>query len=204
MLLITTDDGERLEARRDGPEDAHLCVVLCHPHPLRAGTMHAPLMNAVTDRLVARGLAVLRFNFRGVGESTGTHGYGLAERADVTAAFRLASESFRAVALAGWSFGATTALGWMASAGRGLPYVGIAPSVAEAPPPSDLPVSPKRIIQGDRDRVVDPDGVERYAQMIGADLVVVPGSGHFFYLRESRVGDLVADFLTPPRDLQAS
>jgi alpha/beta superfamily hydrolase len=46
------------------------CVV-SHPHPLAGGDMHHPVVEALWRAAAARGLRALRYNFRGVGESTG-------------------------------------------------------------------------------------------------------------------------------------
>ena len=47
-------------------------AVFCHPHPLYGGNMHNNVVARVTPELVRAGLAVLCFNFRGVGRSQGT------------------------------------------------------------------------------------------------------------------------------------
>lgn len=196
MTTLKTVDGLTLEARWDGPADAEISVVFCHPHPAYGGTMTAPLMNGVTDRLVARGLAVLRFNFRGVGDSEGAHEQGNAEIADVDAAVTAASSTHPKVALCGWSFGGAMALRWMAESGRGLAYAGIAPPPAMCPPPEMLPSGPKLIALGDREQVIDADALRDYAARIGAEVAVLEGSDHFFVFRHRQVGDLIADFLT--------
>jgi uncharacterized protein len=49
-------------------------AVLCHPHPLYGGTMHNNVVSRVTAALALAGLAVLRFNFRGVERSQGRGG----------------------------------------------------------------------------------------------------------------------------------
>ncbi len=48
--------------------------LVCHPHPLGGGTMHNKVVFRAAAGLVDAGLATLRFNFRGVGASTGRHG----------------------------------------------------------------------------------------------------------------------------------
>ena len=153
--------------------------------------MMAPLMHKVTARLFERGISVLRFNFRGVGKSEGVHGGGIDEIKDVQAAVDEAQPD----AIAGWSFGAATALRWLAAASVPLPYAGIAPSPESLPPPEELPPSPKLIIVGDREQVIDRVALEAYARAAGADLVIQPGSDHFFYYREQVVADKMADFL---------
>jgi alpha/beta superfamily hydrolase len=190
---LTTTDGIALEARIDSPDgDAERVTVFCHPHPEEGGTMNAPLMIGVTKTLVDRGHSVLRFNFRGTGNSGGTHGDGEAELADVAAAVEQARGFDLPLGLAGWSFGAAVALNWWAEAGSGMPYVGIAP-----PPdrlPSSLPEGPKRIILGIREQVIDSDALIDYAKSTGIDLVLTPGD-HFFHGRAKRIGVLVGQGL---------
>ena len=107
-VQLGSSDGETLEGRWDRPESPIGAVVLCHPDPQQGGTMMAPLMVAVTTRLVERGYSVLRFNFRGIGASTGRHDNGNAEVLDVAAAIAAARDTGLAVHLSGWSFGGGT------------------------------------------------------------------------------------------------
>lgn len=193
-FTLATSDGESLEARWDSPDDAKGVVVFCHPHPLQGGSMMAPLMIAVTGRLVERGFSVVRFNFRGTGQSTGRHDHGQAELLDMAAAVQTAEETGLRLHLSGWSFGAGVALQWLAGEARALPYSGIAPAAARLPDP--LPPGPKRIVVGSRDQVVDVDGLLEYAVRNQIDLVITPGD-HFFHGRGKKVGDLVAQGLEP-------
>jgi alpha/beta superfamily hydrolase len=99
---------------------------LSHPHPLYGGDMSNPLIEHLFVALPKRGLAVLRYNFRGVGASTGSFDKGVGERDDAEAAFAAASELIGegAVLSAGWSFGAVVSMsadhkslvGWVAIA----------------------------------------------------------------------------------------
>lgn len=191
-LELAASDGETLEARIDSPNRPQWITVFCHPDPMQDGTMNAPLMIAVAGKLNERGHAVLRFNFRGTGRSTGSHDHGEAERLDVTAAIDLARSRDLPLRLAGWSFGAGVALHWLADNDSTIPYVGIAP-----PPdglPGELPSGPKRIILGTRDQVVNRDALVDYAAQHSIDLVLTPGD-HFFHGRGKKVGDLVGQGL---------
>lgn len=191
-LNIKTSDGQTLEARIDSPEVPERFTVFCHPHPLEGGSMNAPLMIAVANRLVGRGHSVLRFNFRGTGSSSGAHAYGHDELRDVSAAVDLAGTRCLPVGITGWSFGAWTALRWLADAGDPMPYVGIAPATRSLP--EELPSGPKRIIVGTREQVVDTRALIDYAESQGIDVVLTPGD-HFFHGRGRRIGDLVGQGL---------
>ncbi|CAN5876764.1 alpha/beta hydrolase [soil metagenome] len=189
---LTTTDGETLEARWDSPEEPQFTTVFCHPSPVEGGSMMAPLMIAVTQKLVARGHSVLRFNFRGVGSSTGDYGGGDTETADVDAAVSVASDRSDSVGIAGWSFGAAVAMNWLIENESGIPYVGIAPptKLIDGKPPT----GPRRIILGSREQVIDSDALKAFAIDNGIDLVITPGD-HFFHGRGKRIGDLVGEGL---------
>lgn len=154
--------------------------------------MNAPLMISVANRLADRGHAVLRFNFRGTGSSTGSHDHGGDELLDVSAAMDVARERELPLGMAGWSFGAWTALRWIAEEGQIMPYVGIAPATESLP--EELPAGPKRFIIGTREQVVDPDALIAYAEKQSIDVVLTPGD-HFFHGRGKRIGDLVGQGL---------
>lgn len=203
---IERADGPELEARWDRPAtDAAGAVVFCHPHPQHGGTMTAPLMHKVTKGLVEAGLAVLRFNFRGVGLSEGSWDGGRGEIDDVAAAVERASgdEPALPLGLAGWSFGAVTALAWQARAADASPYAGIAPPVRSEysdrlPAPGDLRAARRLFILGDRDQFATVDELRAYSDEVGATLEVLGGSDHFFYFREDGVAGLIArHFLAP-------
>lgn len=191
-LQLSTPDGQTLEARIDSPETPDRFTVFCHAHPLQGGSMNGPLMIAVANRLAERGHAVLRFNFRGTGSSTGSHDHGKGEVDDVSTAMELARDRELPLGIAGWSFGAWTALHWLAQTGQTMPYAGIAPATAELP--TELPSGPKRFILGTREQVIDPDALIAYARDQGIDVVLTPGD-HFFHGRGKRIGDLVGQGL---------
>lgn len=191
-LEITSSDGVTLEARIDSADDPARFTVFCHPHPLQGGSMNAPLMISVANRLVDRGHAVLRFNFRGTGSSSGDHDEGNGELHDVAAAMEVARGRGLPLGLAGWSFGAWTALRWLSESGETMPYVGIAPASVELP--DELPPGPKRFILGTREQVVDGDALIAYAKEQSIDVVLTPGD-HFFHGRGKRIGDLVGQGL---------
>lgn len=87
-------------------------VVICHPHPLYGGTMNNNVVYRVSKALVDAGASVLRFNFRGVGASTGQYGDGIGEEEDARAALDFMQDRYPRVPLwmAGFSFGARVGL----------------------------------------------------------------------------------------------
>ena len=102
----------RLEALLKEPAEPRRAAVVCHPHPQAGGTMNNNVVYRVAKALHDRGTAVLRFNFRGVGRSTGSYGEGVAECEDAQAAldFMAARHPNLPLWMAGFSFGARVGL----------------------------------------------------------------------------------------------
>ncbi len=82
-------------------------ALVCHPHPLGQGTMHNKVVYRAAAGLLDAGLIALRFNFRGVGASSGEHDDGSGEKQDVKDALDYLSENYpnQPITLAGFSFG---------------------------------------------------------------------------------------------------
>ena len=99
----------RLEALLEEPEDREprMAALVCHPHPLYGGTMHNKVVYRMAHGLRRAGLAVLRFNFRGVGTSEGEHGNLAGEIEDARAALAWLRARYPELpfAMAGFSFG---------------------------------------------------------------------------------------------------
>src|SRR5450432_2116183 len=110
-LVIPTEHGE-LEAILKEPAAPRAAAVICHPHPLGGGTMNNNVVYRVAKALGDAGVAVLRFNFRGVGASTGRHDGGEGEEQDALAALDLLAQRHADLPLwmAGFSFGARVGL----------------------------------------------------------------------------------------------
>lgn len=104
----------RLEAILKEPRDGDVrgIALLLHPHPLGGGTMHNKVVFRAAAALNDSGLTVLRMNFRGVGQSTGTHDDGRGESKDVSAGLEYLSEHYpdQLITVAGFSFGARVGL----------------------------------------------------------------------------------------------
>lgn len=190
----------RLHLPVEGPPTAG--VVFCHPHPLMGGDMNNNVVMGACRELVGSGMAVLRFNFRGVGASAGTHDQGRGEVEDAREALRYLAEQpvldGRAIGLAGYSFGAGVAMkaAFAYESASALSVIGR----ARVDPDDDLtrrPSLPVQFVIAERDRQMPPEQAER----LGAELTVPPdmhvitGADHFFVGREREVGALVAGFL---------
>jgi uncharacterized protein len=112
-VLLQTIDGLTLRGELCVPIDRWGAVVVCHPHPLYGGDMDNPVVTAVCRAAHDAGLATVRFDFRGVRDSEGTHDQGVNERLDISAALHEAAPyaGDGPLVLIGYSFGALVSLG---------------------------------------------------------------------------------------------
>ncbi|MDT7707338.1 MAG: uncharacterized protein QOG20_2945 [Pseudonocardiales bacterium] len=184
-LWLTASDGVRLDAELalpDGPPRAG--VVVCHPHPQFGGSMRTLVVQALFDALTGHGIACLRFDFRGVGRSAGTHTGGDAERLDVLGAIEALGERLEPtvpLVLAGWSFGGDMALS--VAPERIAAWFGIAPPLRYV---HDLDVvaadpRPKLLALAEGDEVRAPsEVVAQVAGWANTHVEVLPGASHFF------------------------
>jgi alpha/beta superfamily hydrolase len=101
-----------LEAIVRAPDAPIAAAVVCHPHPLGGGTMNNNVVYRLAKALVEAGVVTLRFNFRGVGASTGTHAHGIGEEDDARAAlsWMQARHPDLPLWMTGFSFGARVGL----------------------------------------------------------------------------------------------
>jgi alpha/beta superfamily hydrolase len=201
--LRIESDGPALEALLHLPEGEPPFpgVVLCHPHPLYGGDMYNNVTGTIVRAAMGAGVAALRFNFRGVGESEGSYAGGEGEQNDVRAALG----SLRAqpeldpelVALGGYSFGAVMAFRIAAAGDQLAALLG----VSLPTPLGNLALmrasEPILLTSGDRDEYSDVGVLADFKASLGeqAELVSVPGADHFWWGSADRLIEIVGGFL---------
>jgi alpha/beta superfamily hydrolase len=197
-----------LEALLDEPEGAsgdriaspRAAAVFGHPHPEYGGTMHTKVVYQASKALARIGVAVLRFNFRGVGRSAGGFDAGPGEMDDFRAGLAFMESRYPGVPLwaAGFSFGSWIAVSVGAADPRVQLLLAIAPPVDrydfEAVKPS---AKAKFIIHGEFDELVPLKDVRRfYAELLEPkELVVIDAANHLFDGQTMEVGETVEHLL---------
>lgn len=179
-------------------------AVVCHPHPLYGGTMDNKVVTTLARTFRDAGFAVLRFNFRGTGESAGVHDEGRGEVDDLLAALEWLhrEHGVRPLVLAGFSFGA-----WVVAAATArLPADWRLQQLVLVAPPvhytgfDALPVpAGTLVIMGDADEVVEPAAMRDWAlaRQPGATLWCLAGASHFFHGRLLELREGLAARLLP-------
>lgn len=204
-LTIAGPVGE-LEAILSIPPNAtaNTLAVLCHPHPLFGGSMENKVVFTVHRACRDAGVASIRFNFRGVGKSSGAFDHGAGEQHDVLAVLSWAQASLgiNQISMIGFSFGAfVAAMVWQKATHASLhgnALMLIAPPVTRFPMHGYQLPAGARVIYGDVDEVVEPDAIAAWlaTQQAAVVIYVMPGASHFFHGRLTELRDWVRDGLT--------
>ncbi|MGM0670369.1 MAG: alpha/beta hydrolase, partial [Gemmatimonadota bacterium] len=177
-------------------------AVFCHPHPIHGGTMNTKAVYRTAQALTDLGLRTLRFNFRGVGCSTGTFEEGIGEQEDVVAALdwlELGGIRDGPVVLGGISFGSMVGLA-----------VGVEDERVKALLALGTPVrmydytylgrtrKPVLIIQGEHDEFGSPREVREALEGLGDHITIreIPASGHLFQGHFGALQDTLREYFT--------
>jgi hypothetical protein len=181
-----------------------MAAVMCHPHPLYGGTMHTKAVFRIAQALVDLGFPTLRFNFRGVGRSTGSYDHGRGERDDVRAALDYLAGVFSGVplALGGFSFGSWVALPVGCADARVIQLIGAGVPLASLPVDALAGCAKyKLIVQGERDQYGPKDELTLWFAGVAEpkDLRIVEGADHFFTERQAELVQAVTSYFQDGR-----
>lgn len=182
--------------------EPEVVAVVCHPHPLYGGTLDNKVAHRVATTLHQLGVAVLRFNFRGAGESAGVHDHGTGELDDAGAALDwiAARHPHARHWVAGFSFGSWVAARLAVARADVEQLVLVAPPVARSSFEVLItsPV-PKLVVQGTRDDVCPLVALQEQFPTWAEPkrLVLVPEASHFFDRRLAELGNALTVALGP-------
>ncbi len=178
--------GEGLFCKVDGDDG----VVICHPHPQMGGSMYNNVVEALQILFANHRYSTLRFNFRGVGGSTGFYDEGKGECKDVLAARAfLQKQGVKKIYLAGYSFGA-----WVISNVLKETYGLFEKAFMISPPDkfvqfdwNGLENAVEAIVCGEADPFCDTQNLKKIAQKIHADFISLESVDHFYLSREKEL-----------------
>ena len=203
-LMIPASHGQ-LEAMLKEPAGQRRGTALvCHPHPLGGGTMHNKVVFRVAAGLVDAGLVALRFNFRGVGASTGEHDEIEGGMDDVRDALEYLAEEYRDedMTLAGFSFGSRTGLAVGMNDDRVKRLISIGTPVDKYNDYDFLigVTKPVLFVHGDKDEFGAVENVQKLVAEVwktaDTELIVFNDCGHFFDEHLSELRDVVRSWVT--------
>ncbi len=198
----------RLEARYNvGDGNSPPLAILLHPHPKFGGNMNNKVIYNCFKTISNLGFSVLRFNYRGVGNSEGKYSgdEGIGEMTDAACALDwllFNNTSSTKVWVVGFSFGAFISLNLLMRRPEIQAFIALSPPADKydfsflAP----CPVS-GLIIQGDSDEIVNETDVALFADKLDSQRAIsvkykkIKNADHFFTNKLNLVSDEVKKYI---------
>lgn len=174
-------------------------VVVTHPHPLYGGDMHNNVVETIVHAYREKGYTTLRFNFRGMGQSTGSYDEGIGEQEDVRAGLAYLGELGKSsIDLAGYSFGVwVNALG-LKGFGKARRLIMVSPPVSFLDF-SFLDYNEKiqLVIAASQDDIGPPDMIKEMIPVWNpeARLEIIQGADHFYWGKNGDIKRIIQEFL---------
>jgi alpha/beta superfamily hydrolase len=190
-----------LKESRESPRKG--VALVAHPHPLGGGTMHNKVVFRAAAALNEAGLTTLRFNFRGVGQSSGVHDSGVGEVDDVKDALDYVVQQYPDddLTLCGFSFGALMGMKVGSTDDRVKRLISIGTPVNKYGFGFlEQARKPLLFVHGERDEFGQVEELrtlaDRLARNFPVKLVVVPNTGHFFDDHLDELKTAIFDWVT--------
>lgn len=201
-LLIQASHGQLEAIIKEPVSESRGVGLVCHPHPLGGGTMHNKVVFRAAAGLVDAGLITLRFNFAGVGASTGEHNEIEGGIQDVRDAVDYMASEYpgKDMTLAGFSFGSRTGMAVGMHDARVARLISIGTPVGKYADYDFLIGNTKPILflHGDRDEFGSVKDVKELVNKVSktaeTELVVLENCGHFFDDHLNELRDAIKDW----------
>jgi alpha/beta superfamily hydrolase len=202
-LFIPVEHG-RLEAILKQPDSEPRAVALVlHPHPLGGGTMHNKVVFRAAAALNDAGLATLRINFRGVGQSTGQHDEGHGELDDARAGLDHLAQHYpgKLITVCGFSFGSLVGMNVGMHDDRVQFLISIGTPVGKY----DFGflqqcTKPLLLVHGENDEFGSVDELKQLIAGLNPStpvkLVIVPQADHFFVNHLDQLKTAIKEWIT--------
>ena len=178
-------------------------LVVCHSHPMLGGNYSDPVVVEICRAADRLGMATLRFNFRGVGESQGEFSNGRDEHHDAKSALDVLRKwpgvDRKHVALAGYSLGAAVLLDSLSKFKHARALALVAPTVKSVQNDRfKKDKRPRLVVAGGNDRVAPSVGIQREMDEARQPLrfTEIAGADHSMRGHEREIASVVAEFIS--------
>ena len=191
-LFLPAPHGRVEAILKEAPSERRGSALVLHPHPLHGGTMHNKVVFRAARGLGDAGLATLRINFRGTGQSTGEHTAAQGgEQEDARLGLDYLSGHYpgEPLFLAGFSFGARVGLEVGTQDPRVRFLIGIGTPVSIAERDYDFSFlarcrKPLLLVHGEHDEFGSLPDLRALAATLPPEaqvrIEIIKGAGHFF------------------------
>lgn len=181
-----------------GKSSDNNAVIISHPHPLMGGSMYNNVVEAVQQAFAEERYSTLRFNFRGVGGSTGNYAEGIGEQDDILAVRTyLRNMGIKKILFAGYSFGA-----WVGAKIIEGDFNPFDISMLISPPNRYFDFNFDKLCHkinyifcGDEDQFCDLGVIKKRMKHLGANIRIIPSADHFYAGKENGLIKIIRESL---------
>lgn len=174
-------------------------VIICHPHPLMGGSMYNNVIETIVRSFAAEDFTTIRFNFRGVGASTGSYDEGRGEVQDIISVYEyLKKEGLSQICFAGYSFGAWVGAKLLEEQENIFSYITFI-----SPPNNHFPFNINKlkdiinlIICGDADEYCQIKNIKSQLKDAKTAVETISGADHFYWGKENELEKILRQYLT--------
>lgn len=201
--LLIHNDNIKLEAECFIPEKdtKRACLLICHPHPQFGGDMNNNVVSSIFSSFINHNLATMRFNFRGVGNSTGNHTNGQGELSDVKACIDFLTNQLKiySILICGYSYGAAIGCNAVNYSQKVIGFVAISfpwDFMGLEYKENSQTSKPKLFLQGNKDNLARYDRFHRHYEEYDPPKKydIIKGADHFYWGFEKQVAEIVYKF----------
>ena len=178
-------------------------VLVGHPHPIIGGSMSSMVLQLISRTLDSSGIATMRFNFRGTGNSQGSFDQGKGEQDDLKAAWNVLRQwpgiDKNRLGLMGISFSSSVALGCIDKI-KGISGLCIVSPTENSILKANLNKIkyPSLVLTGSEDKVSKWDSVQEALNNMSpkTQLQVIENADHNWTHKEDELASIVSQFFT--------
>jgi len=179
-------------------QDNKDAIIIMHPHSLMGGNMDNPIVQKAQQIFASKRLTTVRFNFRGVGYSTGVFDDGIGEQDDLKSVIDfLKTKGINQIDLIGYSFGSWV----LAHAAENIAYhraMMISPPVAFMDFSKIQTINNlKHVVVGSKDEFAPPDIIEDIVEQWNSDvrIEIITGADHFFSFHMNDIENVLSNWV---------
>lgn len=205
--IIFTGPAGRLEGKylQNDDKNAPVALVL-HPHPLHGGTMNNKVVYKTFYTLGQEcNFSVMRFNFRGVGKSSGTFDHGNGELMDAASALDWLQDQHPEASeywIIGFSFGSFIGMQLLMRRPELAGFIAISPPVHFYDFSFLSPCPTKGlIIHGTKDQIVPEEAVISLYEKLNkskhsnVEYYAIAGANHFYSSHMPELGETIENYV---------
>lgn len=202
MVKVSNDVNIQAILYSSAEEDNKSIVcIITHPYSRWGGSMQNNVVVGARNQLVKGGFPCITFNFRGVGNSTGSMGDGIQEKDDLIAVCNYTRDNFSysQIFIVGYSYGGLVSLSAAKELGEiaGMCLISYPIGFISHIHP-DFDVSfPMLFIHGENDDLIPMPRVKKLLPKFkNKNKLVAISTDHFYNGKECRVGVIIRDFVS--------